>query len=808
MFINTLNIFAKEFRSYFQSRMAWFVFIVYAALSIATTFYQSRFLSSSEPGLWSFFKLQADIWVLIIPALTIKLWTDEKRQGTLELTLSLPVSRTALVIGKFLAVWALCCLLLISTFGLWLSASFVTDVNNLAVLQNYIFCWLLCGVLCAVSLCASAFMAHPVSAFVVSLAVCLGFSMIDFAGLTAYLGFSSETLLRISSALNFRGRFDALIAGQLSFGTIFYFLSLSVFALWLNTAVIAWRQTASKQLGLFFAYLVLSFAALNIGVVLLCGTWTWDFSADKRFSLSTETKEWLKQNNNNLFARLYYSPKLKKTKELADVLRLLEQYRIAAGHKMSLWTVETEPLSAAEAEALKAGVRQTEKQPMFGIVISDNNGRFQTLPYIEPRRRSYLEHDISKALSSLGSYQPKNIGIMSPEFPVMASGNALDYQEDWPFAAILRQNYNLRPISAQTSVIPEDTDLLMIINPRNLSPVAIYAIDQYLMQGGSLLIFADPLSEAALASYNRIEPRFSLHGFLQNLGIVYNDQITQSKNVENSRPFWQEVSPQAGAHSLIAGLKPLALSSAGSFQLVSPETSSAQIVLASDNSEPRVLAVLREGNFTSVFEQALVNAETKGFLSISLHPGKVLLVADSDMLDSALWNGNKMPGQTISDFVPVNGNMDFLERAVAYLSGNNALLNIAPKYVPAASEPVSEVFRRQAVDEFAAAESELIQELAQVTEEQAKMRQQIKNQELLPSLQTTKQLETLERRRLELQHQQQLLQAKITKSRQDRQSLFVVANFIIPLFVLAILLLIFRLFRRRLAKQAERIINA
>lgn len=835
MLTNTLQIFAKELRSYFQSRMAWFIFVVYALLSMAVTFFQSRFITLPEPGLLSFFRLQADIFTLIIPALTIKLWTDEKRLGTLELTLSLPVSYTALTLGKFLSVWILCGLMLLSTCGLWISASWLTEIDNAAVLQNYLSCWLLCGALCAVSMSAASFTAHPVSAFVVSFAVCLGLSLLNFAWLVGQLGFSSEALLRAGSALNFSGRFNGLIAGQISAGTIFYYLSLIFFALWLNVAAIGWR---SKKNGLFTAFclsLLFSFAALNIAVSLFASSAVWDLSRDQRFSLSPASKEWLARNDNNLFVRLYYSPQTEIKERLADVLRLLEQYQLNSGNKLSLHTIEVAPLSPTEAEARKAGLRGGEGEPWFGLVVSDQNGRFATIPYLEAERRSYLEHDISRILSRLESYRKPTIGILSPELAIISSADALDYTTDWPFAAALRKDYNLRYIPADSANIPADVGLLLVVNPKGLSPLAVYAIDQYLMRGGSILMFMDPLSEVALAQAGEAANRSNLQNFLANIGIGYDDRKVAGDNIYNRRnyPFWINVVPSENAHPLLAGLKPLALNSPGWFRPAANAAPKPQLIFAtSDNSgevdvaylqhasvlqtlenyaadrQSRPLAVLQEGEFTSLFSRPLVNDEKIPFLSVSIKPGKLMLVADSDILDSRLWNANSRPGQDAYDFVPFHGNLDFIERAADYLSGNAGLLNIPPRLAAVSPLPIASVLLLRTETDFAAAADETTRELTSVQEQQAAMQQQIKNQQLPPSLQTTKQLENLERSRLELVRRQQQIRAEIIKTYKFRLAVFMAFNFLLPLIIFLFLLAGFRLSRRRLAKQAERITDA
>lgn len=240
MFYNLYPIFIKEFRSYFQSKMVWFVFIVYALLSVLLTFFQSSFLAEPNSSMITFFKIQQNLFLSIIPALTIKLWSDEKRIGTLELTLSLPISYLALVVGKFFAVWCLCGLILITTLGIWLSCIFLTPLNNWAILQNYFIMWLVCGSLCSVSLAASIFTSHAVSAFVSSLAVCLIVALPNFSFLFQQAGISSEILLRMGESISFESHFIDMISGQINISSLVYFILIITISLCFNTIVIGW----------------------------------------------------------------------------------------------------------------------------------------------------------------------------------------------------------------------------------------------------------------------------------------------------------------------------------------------------------------------------------------------------------------------------------------------------------------------------------------------------------------------------------------------------------------------------------------
>ncbi len=846
---NIWPVFIKEFHSFFQSRMAWLILGVYAILSMAVTFFQSPFISASEPELISFFKLQANIFTLIIPALTIKLWTDEKRSGTLELTLSLPISYTALTVGKFLAVWAMCGVMLFSTIGLWISTSLVTHTDNLGILQNYLICWLLYGALCALSLAASAFTSHPVSAFVLSLAVCLGFSLISFSTIVEHLGFSSEALLRAGGALNFGEHFDNLIAGQITFGGVCYFLSIIGGALWLNIATIIWQQNKQSRYGIFCFCLLVSFCAFNMAIALAGSSLVWDLSPDKRFSLSNESKVWLKENKNNLFARLYLSAEVEKDANLEnysqDVLRLLEQYQLNSNNKLSLRTIKVSPLSPEEAEAKKAGIRGGEGEPYFGLVISDQNGRFKTIPYLEPKRREYLEHDISRILSSLGEYQKPTLGIMSSEFQVTSSRNALDYTSDWPFAMVLKNNYNLRHISTNLVEIPQDISALLVINPKGLSNIGLYAIDQYLMRGGNVIVFADPFSEAALAQNGEAAEHSNIVKFLANSGIRYDETKVAGDNLYNRSldlgkakekyPFWINVLPQNNKHRFLAGLKPLALNTAGWLD-VSPEEGTEVLFTTSENSgsvdaayiryaslaetlanyssedKAKVLAVLKEGNFTSLFKEPLFNTKEYferllPFLSVSLKPGRLLVVADSDILTSGLWNANKQEGQDIYDFIPYSGNMDFIERTVDYMSGNTKILSVSPKFSPVTSTPIGAVLLLRTEEIFSPKQFDISAEQTKVLKEQSTILYKIEHQEILPSIQVTKKLEDLERRRLELRQEERQLKQDIVDTYKLKLGTFMGINFILPLLILCILIIALRLSQRRLARQAERIAN-
>ena len=184
-----------------------------------------------------------------------------------------------------------------------------------------------------------------------------------------------------------------------------------------------------------------------------------------------------------------------------------------------------------------------------------------------------------------------------------------------------------------------------------------------------------------------------------------------------------------------------------------------------------------------------------------------MLVADSDILDSRLWNANQAEEQTPYDYEPFSGNLDFVERAVDYLSGNQAILNITPKKSAVAAAPIAAMLMLRAEAEYTDAEAEMTARLAKVSYRQAQMYRQIKTQDLMPSVQSAKQLENLERERLDLQEKLKNLQAQVIQTYKLKLGLFMGINFVAPLLILGACIIANLLCRRRLLHKFERIIN-
>lgn len=607
----------------------------------------------------------------------------------------------------------------------------------------------------------------------------------------------------------------------------------------------------------FGLLLLCSFAALNIAVFLFGSSQVFDLTAEQKYTLSPSTLRFLKENKKNLYVRLYKSADLQRQAPYlndyaAEVVKLLEQYQLHSEHRLGLQIVEAQPFSVQEAEARNLGIvglpAENGLHPDFmGLVISDDAGRMRTVPYLNPERSRYLEQDITRLLSNLDGRRRTEVGILSPVFKVIPSDDAFDHTAPWPIAELLARDYDLTYVSPQTAQIPFSVDVLLVVNPVELPNTALYAIDQFLMFGGRVIMFMDALSEYMLS--RRLMPPQMLSvsylpKFLQQLGITFipdtvigdmsKNRIADVDGVSRVYPFWLDITPELFAkHPITDGIAGLAMNSASRL-IVSPQPDIKTRILAATSADGaevnnaelshRVpgqtlktlrttdgkypLAVLLEGKFNSCFKAPYVNAVKEvPFVSISLDESSLLVVADSDMLLAAVWNGNKAPHQEWYHMTPENGNTDFLINAIDYLAAADTPISVAPKASPYAPQPLVEVFAAEARQSFDAERRKTAEEINQTATELQDIALRIESNELMPSLKSTRQIERLERNKLRLQKEMQRIDYLTAQKYRSLVNRFVILNLSAALAITGLICLVQELWSRRVKRQAKEYVN-
>jgi len=234
-----MAIFKREFNAYFATPLAYVFIVIFLFAMGAFTFYVGRFYENGLADLSVFFGYHPWLYLFLVPAVGMRLWADERRTGTVELLLTLPVPVWATVLGKFLAAWAFCAVALALTFPIWITVNVLGNPDNGVILASYIGSLMMAGGYLAISAAISATTDNQVIAFVVSVAVCFLFTIagaalvIDFFQLWAPV-----VLVNTISSFSFLTHFQAITSGVIDLRDLIFFASLIALFLAVNVVLI------------------------------------------------------------------------------------------------------------------------------------------------------------------------------------------------------------------------------------------------------------------------------------------------------------------------------------------------------------------------------------------------------------------------------------------------------------------------------------------------------------------------------------------------------------------------------------------
>jgi ABC-2 type transport system permease protein len=232
-------VFKREFAAYFATPIA-FVFLVIFLVSMGVfTFYVGHFFDTGIADLTIFFSYHPWLYLFLIPALAMRLWAEEKRSGSIELLLTLPLPVWATVLGKFLAAWAFAGLALALTFPIWLTVIYLGHPDNGVILASYIGSFLMAGTYLSIGAAVSAATTNQVIAFVAAVAVCFLFTA---AGaplvMEALAGWAPLPLVEVISSFSFLTHFSAITEGVIDLRDVIFFASLMALFLFANVLLV------------------------------------------------------------------------------------------------------------------------------------------------------------------------------------------------------------------------------------------------------------------------------------------------------------------------------------------------------------------------------------------------------------------------------------------------------------------------------------------------------------------------------------------------------------------------------------------
>ncbi len=603
--------------------------------------------------------------------------------------------------------------------------------------------------------------------------------------------------------------------------------------------------------------LVILFASLSVLSSRLLRGMRVDLTENHLYTLSEGTRHILEGLQEPVNLYLFFSEKasrdLPQIRSYARrVDELLDEFANRSGGKLQIHRVDPEPFSEQEDEAARFGLQAVPVGASgttlyFGIAGSNSLDDVQSMPFLQPTKEKFLEYDLTKMIYSLGNPDRKTIGLIS-SLPMEAGYDpaSQSMREQWVVYEQLSQLFKIEKIDAQAETLPDDLDVLVLVHPRNLDDKMLYQLDQFVLRGGRLLAFIDPMAESDRG--NPSDPMAQMQaGSSSTLGPLldaWGIQFSPTKalgdleyGVGNGNQRHIEIIsvPAAGMNSddvVSADLGVVNFSSTGWLQTKEGGTTHVEaLVQSSENAAPidasrlrflanpadlltgfspsgdrYALAVRISGKASSAFDKAPEGLAAAEHLAQSGEQGiNVILFADTDILTDRLWV-QKQPflGQNLVNAFADNGNI--VVNAVDNLLGNRDLISIRTRASSVRPFDRVNALQVQAEREYRATEERLQQELTE-TERKLTELQAARNGDDLLVLSDEQQAEVkrfmdrkLEIRR-DLRQVQHDLQSDIDNLG-TRLKLFNIA--LVPLLVIIVAVIYSLRRRKRLSRRLER----
>jgi ABC-type uncharacterized transport system involved in gliding motility auxiliary subunit len=535
------------------------------------------------------------------------------------------------------------------------------------------------------------------------------------------------------------------------------------------------KRTAS---GLSIAFILIIFVALNVIAGAVFRTARLDLTERHLYTLSVGTRAMLKKLDEPITLRLYFSERLAANYQSLSaygirVRDLLHELAQAARGKLLLETIDPEPFSPeeefAEAYGLTGAQSDSGEKLFLGLVGTNLVDGMETIPFFSPEREEHLEYDVGALIHALSTPEKPKLGIISSLPLETGPGGFLAAMQGGgqPYVIYeqLKKSFDVQSLKDDVRVIPPEIGALLIAHPVGLKPQALYAIDQFAMRGGRLLVLVDPFSESASQGQGQGPSSSDLAPLLATWGVKYDP-----KEVVLDRARALSVQYGVGAASesvpyiawlrlkgddldrsdlIVSDIETIQLASAGYLEPVSGATTKftpllqtslesstvPSIVLSMGGDPPTLLEEFKSANkrFTigarvtgpvkSAYPQgppalekpvAATDAATAwepqaplpAHLMESKSPLNLILVADSDFLEDRFWvSVQTFLGQRIAQ--PNAGNGYFLINAVDNLLGAQDLISLRSRARSDRPFTVVQALERRARDQYRAEEDRL-----------------------------------------------------------------------------------------------------
>ena len=769
---NIKAVFKREFKAYFDSPVAYVFLTGFLVLIGFLTFGVTMFYERRQADLTPFFFWHPWVYLLLVPAATMGLWADERRNGTAEMLLTLPMTVTEALVGKFLAAWAFLGIALAATCPVAFTAAYLGSPDWGVILAGYLGSFLMAGAAAAVGVFASTLSRSSVVGFVVSLAMLLLLMIIGFDPVIgAVAGWGVPTAITDAFAgLSLLKHFESVRRGVVDCADLGYYAGVIVFMIAAAKTVTDGRRGASKGL---VGLAVIAAIAIAGDIVLANLPLRHDFTAEKLYTLSNGSREVLSQLDEDVTFKYYVSssaaemPMALKT-YAQTVENLMKEYERASGGRLVLEMYDPKPDSDAEEWAQRYGIEPQTVNPMgspvyFGVTAVCGD-REETLGVLSPRTQETLEYDLTRLVTRVAWPDRPVVGVMTSLKGVLAEkANPYAMQmgqrpaQGWAAFSELAKDYEVVPVATDAEKIDDNVKTLVVMHAKDLSDKTLYAIDQFVLRGGKLVACVDAFSLKDMLAQREqqqnpmmggADPSSSLGKLFDAWGVKFDTaklvcDLSASTKLNNGQggaednPAFLTLAAKNfdQGDMIVRGLSNVLVPFAGSLEFEKKEMDLAftPVVKTSDENSctidkasmmyggglsdmvpdgrSRVLAARIDGTFKTAFPKG---PDGTNDVSKALVEGKntVLVFADSDFLaDDFSVRMMRTPFGNIPQLI--SDNLTLFSNVIEQFAGREELIGVRSR--GAADRPFTVVneLEAEAMRKFQAKESALREELQQ-----------------------------------------------------------------------------------------------
>jgi len=581
---NVLTIFRRDIGAYFTSPIGYIFMIVYVLMSVGL--YITSFFTFPVADMRPYFNNLPILLCVFIPAVTMRVWAEERKENTWEMLLTFPMRSWELVVGKFVACFVFYAITLAATFTIPLMLALLGDPDGGALFGGYVGTLLLGAFFLAIGIFFSGFFKDQIVAFVVTLLACFAIFLTGTNFIAGYLDGALPGLGSLLSELvGMTSHYNAFARGVVEIADLLYFLAWTLLFLALNVMFIEGRSRPKARITFAGAMALCAVIGLLFNWLLTGASIArWDLTEDKIYTVSEASKAILSKVDTPVQVKVYITPRDKMptgmTQLEQDVTDKLEELRVGSGGKLEYSTVylevanvladankiagedeeEKDEEKLIEERMLDKGVKPfsvramsedevTNKLVYSSIGIGYKDKAEEIVPQVMPQNIQELEYRLVSTIYKLTREEAPVVALVAPKEAVNIDPQMRRMMEmqgmqvpasDDPYVYLQQileyEKYEVRRVDlTQESPMPDEYDVLAVINPRNLNERQRWEIGRALAAGKSVLMAVqnyewDYRATRDGTTVSKREEKPEISELLEKLGLGVSDDILMDTN--------------------------------------------------------------------------------------------------------------------------------------------------------------------------------------------------------------------------------------------------------------------------------------